>query len=92
MKNTKLNTILLFVSLVALVVWLGSIRMREHLEGSDSKAVKYVKEASPEKFINPFIVYGMAKELTEDEEKLARIIPLVKSGDREKLIAYLESL
>jgi hypothetical protein len=54
--------------------------------------VKYVSEASPTKFINPFIVYGFAKELTDDDEKLAKIIPLTKSGDREKLIEYLKSL
>lgn len=92
MKNGRFNTILLVASIILVIVWLGSIRMRENLEASDSKAVKYVKEASPEKFINPFIVYGMAKELTEDEDKLAKIIPLVKSGDRNALIAYLESL
>jgi hypothetical protein len=91
MKNAKINTIILFVSLVALVVWLGSIRMRENLKG-DSKAVAYVRDAAPEKFINPYIVYGMAKEITDDEEKLARIIPLAKANKREDLIKHLESL
>lgn len=91
MKNRQINTIAVIVSLVVVAYWLYTIR-REKLEGKDSKAVKYIKESSPEKFINPFIVYGMAKELTEDEEKLAKIIPLVKSGGREELIAYLESL
>lgn len=91
MKNAKINTIILFVSLVALVVWLGSIRMRENLKG-DSKAVAYVRDAAPEKFINPYIVYGMAKEITDDEEKLARIIPLAKANKREALIKHLESL
>ena len=79
-----------FVSIAVVAYWLFTLR-RENLEG-DSKAVKYVREAAPGKFINPFVVYGLAKEETKDEEKLARIIPLTKSGDREKLIAYLESL
>jgi len=51
-----------------------------------------VRDAPEGKFINPFVIYGLAKEQTKDEEKLARIIPLAKSGDREKLIAYLETL
>ena len=33
MKNADINTVLLFVSLIALVVWLGSIRMREKPQG-----------------------------------------------------------
>jgi len=81
----------LFVSLIALVIWLGSIRMRENLKG-DSKAVAYVRDASPEKFVNPYILYGMAKEITDDEEKLARIIPLAKANKRAELIKHLESL
>jgi hypothetical protein len=91
MKNSWINTTSVIVSILVVMYWLYTIR-REKMEGQDSKAVKYIKEASPEKFINPFIVYGMAKELTDDDEKLAKIIPLVKSGDRKKLIAYLESL
>jgi hypothetical protein len=91
MKNADINTILMFVSLIALVVWLGSIRMRENLEG-DSKAVAYVRDAAPEKFINPYILYGLAKELSDDEEKLALIIPLAKANRREALIKHLESL
>jgi hypothetical protein len=91
MKNSWINTTAVIVSILVVMYWLYTIR-REKMEGQDSKAVKYIKEASPEKFINPFIVYGMAKELTDDDEKLAKIIPLVKSGDREALIAYLESL
>ena len=65
--------------------------MRENLKG-DSKAVAYVRDADPKKFINPYIVYGMAKELTDDEEKLARIIPLAEANKRDALIKHLESL
>jgi len=88
----RINTLALVASIVIVVAWLYMLRRRENLDGDSSKAVKYVSEASPEKFINPFIVYGFAKELTDDEEKLAKIIPLTKSGDREKLIEYLKSL
>ncbi len=91
MKNANINTILLIVSVLALAVWLASIRMRENLKG-DSKAVAYVRDADPKKFINPYIVYGMAKELTDDEEKLARIIPLAEANKRDALIKHLESL
>ena len=91
MNNTRLNTIALVVSLVLVVMWLTSIRMRENLTG-DSKALKYVRDAAPEKFLNPYIVYGLAKETTNDEEKLARIIPLAKANKRDSLIKHLESL
>lgn len=91
MKNANINTILLIVSILALAVWLASIRMRENLKG-DSKAVAYVRDADPKKFINPYIVYGMAKELSDDEEKLARIIPLAEANKRDALIKHLESL
>ena len=59
MKNANINTILLIVSILALAVWLASIRMRENLKG-DSKAVAYVRDAAPEKFVNPYIVYGLS--------------------------------
>jgi hypothetical protein len=98
MKGGQLNRIAVILSIIIVIYWLYTLR-REKLEGSVgpttdeySKAVKYVSEASPEKFLNPYIVYGFASELTDDEEKLARVIPLVKMGDREKLIEYLESL
>ena len=91
MKNANINTVLLIVSILALAVWLASIRMRENLKG-DSKAVAYVRDDDPKKFINPYIVYGMAKELTDDEEKLARIIPLAEANKRDALIKHLESL
>ena len=91
MNNSNINTILLIVSIITLVAWLGSIRMRENLKG-DSKAVAYVRGASTKKFINPYIVYGMAKELTNDEEKLDRIISLAEANKRDALIKHLESL
>jgi hypothetical protein len=102
MKRGQFNRIAVILSILIIMYWLYTLR-REKLEGSVgptigptaggySKAVKYVSEASPEKFINPYIVYGFASEITDDEEKLARVIPLVKLGDREKLIKYLESL
>jgi hypothetical protein len=103
MKGSQLNRIAVFLSILIIIYWLYTLR-REKFEGSVgptigptalgeySKAVKYVSEASPEKFLNPYIVYGFASELTDDEDKLARVIPLVKMGDREKLIKYLESL
>ena len=91
MKNANINTVLLIVSILALAVWLASLRLRENLKG-DSKAVAYVRDADPKKFINPYIVYGMAKELTDDEEKLARIIPLAEANKRDALIKHLESL
>lgn len=91
MKNANINTILLSVSILALAVWLASIRMRENLKG-DYKAVAYVRDASPKKYINPYIVYGMAKEITDDEEKLAKIIPLAEANKRDALIKHLESL
>lgn len=102
MKRGQLNRIAVIVSILIIIYWLYTLR-RENLEGSVgpaigptesgySKALKYVTEASPEKFINPYIVYGFASEITKDEQKLARVIPLVKLGDRQKLIEYLESL
>ena len=91
MKNANINTILLIVSILALAVWLASIRMRENLKG-DSKAIAYVRDADPKKYINPYIVYGMAKEVSDDEEKLARIIPLAEANKRDALIKHLESL
>jgi hypothetical protein len=89
--GNRLNTVALVISIIVVVMWLASIRMRENLEG-DSKALKYVRDAAPEKFLNPYIIYGLAKETTDDEEKLARIIPLAKANKRDALIEHLESL
>jgi len=60
----------------------------EHLKG-ESEVITYVRTSeSP----NPFIVYGMVKKLTNDEEKQKRALRMANQGQKRRLIKFLKTL
>ena len=60
------NQILLVVVILVIVLWnLARVRRLEKLEGQKSEAILYVENSDEP---NPFIVYGMVKKQTDDEE------------------------
>ena len=60
----------------------------EHLKG-ESEVITYVRTSeSP----NPFIVYGMVKKMTNDEEKQKRALRMANQGQKRRLIKFLKTL
>ena len=73
-NKIKLNQIVLVLALVVVTVWIvRRTRVRIELnEGAKSDALMYA-ESSDEP--NPFILYGMVKKQTDDEEKQKKRSP-----------------
>ena len=90
LRKIKLNQIILIVAILVVLGWnIGRSRIVEKLEGQKSDAILYVENTEEP---NPFIVYGMAKKQTEDEETLEKILGLANDGKKTELIELLKTL
>jgi len=88
-KNIKPNQVILIVAIIAIVGWVVMRSRRvEKLEG-DSDVVLYVKDREKP---NPFIVYDMAKKMTDDESKLEKILTLAVEGKKAELLELVKTL
>jgi len=77
---------------LAILVVLGWNLMRakrEKLEGQKSEAILYVENSDEP---NPFIVYGMVKKQTDDEEKQKKALTLANDKKKEELLEFLKTL
>lgn len=90
LRKMNLNQIILIVAVVVVVAW-NVTRMRriEKLEDKKSEAILYVENSEEP---NPFIVYGMAKKQTNDEEKLEKVLELANDDKKTELIELLKTL
>jgi hypothetical protein len=90
LRKIKLNQIILIVAILVVLGWnIRRARRVEKLEGEKSEAVLYVENTEEP---NPFIVYGMARKMTDDEAKLEEILNTANDGKKDKLIELLNSL
>lgn len=90
LRKIKLNQIILIVAILVVLVWnIRRSRRVEKLEGEKSEAILYVESTEEP---NPFIVYGMAKKQTTDEEKLEKVLGLANDGKKTQLIELLKTL
>ena len=74
-NKIKLNQIVLVLALVLVTVWIvrrTQIRI-ELNEGAKSEALMYAESTDDP---NPFILYGMVKKQTDDEEKQKKALTL----------------
>jgi len=78
---------------LAILVVLGwnlmRMRRREMLEDKKSEAILYVENSDEP---NPFIVYGMVKKQTDDEEKQKKALTLANEKKKSELLEFLETL
>jgi Tfp pilus assembly protein PilO len=92
-KKLKLNQMILIVAIITVVGWMLMKSSRiEKLEGdptTDSDIVLYVKNREVP---NPFIVYGMAKEMTEDDAILEKILALAAEANKPELLEVVKNL
>ncbi len=84
------NQILLVVVILVIVLWnLARVRRLEKLEGQKSEAILYVENSDEP---NPFIVYGMVKKQTDDEEKHKKALTLANERKKKELLKFLKTL
>ena len=90
LRKMNLNQIILIVAVVVVVAW-NVTRMRriEKLEDKKSEAILYVENSEEP---NPFIVYGMVKKQTDDEEKQGKALTLANDNKKSELLAFLKTL
>jgi len=85
-----LNQIILIVVIVVIVFWnIMKIRRLEKLEGQKSEAILYVENSEEP---SPFIVYGMVKKQTDDEEKQKKALSLANEKKKTELLKFLKTL
>jgi len=86
----NLNQIILIVAVIVVVIWnVRRMRRIEKLEDKKSEAILYVENSEEP---NPFIVYGMVKKQTDDEEKQGKALTLANDKKKSELLAFLKTL
>ena len=83
-RKMSLNQVVLVLAILVVVGWnLMRMRRREMLEDKKSEAILYVENSDEP---NPFIVYGMVKKQTDDEEKQKKALTLANDKKKEELL------
>ena len=88
----SLNQVALVLAILVVVGWNIARSRREKLEGdvaSTSDIVLYIESREEP---NPFIVYGMAKKMTNDDAKLEKILALATEAKKDELLELAKSL
>lgn len=90
-KKMKLNQVVLLISVIVVVAWMV-MRSRgrvEYNEGEKSEALLYVENTEEP---SPFILHGMVKKLTDDEEKQKKALTLATEKKYDELKEFLKTL
>lgn len=86
----SLNQVVLVLAILVVLGWnLMRMRRREMLEDKKSEAILYVENSDEP---NPFIVYGMVKKQTDDEEKQKKALTLANEKKKSELLKFLKTL
>jgi len=89
-RKMSLNQMVLVLSILVVLGWnLMRMRRREMLEDKKSEAILYVENSDEP---NPFIVYGMVKKQTDDEEKQKKALTLANEKKKAELLKFLKTL
>jgi hypothetical protein len=90
LRKMKLNQVILIAAILAVIGW-NIMRMRqiEKLEDAKTEAIMYVENSEE---INPFIVYGMVKKQSNDEEKAKKALVLANDKKKSELLEFLKTV
>ena len=89
-RKMSLNQVVLVLAILVVLGWnLMRMRRREMLEDKKSEAILYVENSDEP---NPFIVYGMVKKQTDDEEKQKKALTLANDKKKNELLEFLKTL
>ena len=93
LKKIKPNQVFLVVAIVAIVGWMVMRSRRvEKLEGDAATSSDIVLYVENREDPNPFIVYGMAKKMTDDDAKLEKILALATEARKAELLELVKTL
>jgi hypothetical protein len=93
LKKIKLNQVILVVAVLAILGWnIMRSRRVEKLEGDAATASDIVLYVENREDPNPFIVYGMAKKMTDDDAKLEKILMLATEAKKAELLELVKTL
>jgi len=85
----SLNQVVLVLAIIVVLGWNIMRARREKLEGQKSEAILYVENTDEP---SPFIVYGMVKKQTDDEEKQKKALTLANEKKKAELLEFLKTL
>ncbi|ADQ91435.1 hypothetical protein OlV7_049c [Ostreococcus lucimarinus virus 7] len=88
-RKMSLNQVVLVLAILVVVGWNIMRVKREKLEDKKSEAILYVENSEEP---NPFIVYGMVKKQTDDEEKQKKALTLANEKKTAELLEFLKTL
>ena len=88
-RKMSLNQVILTLAILVVVGWNIKRSKREKLESKKSEAILYVENSDEP---NPFIVYGMVKKQTDDEEKQKKALNLASEKKTAELLEFLKTL
>jgi len=88
-RKMSLNQVILALAFLVVVIWNIKRSKREKLESKKSEAILYVENSDEP---NPFIVYGMVKKQTDDEEKQKKALNLTTEKKTAELLEFLKTL
>ena len=93
LKKIKPNQVILIVAIIAIVGWMVMRSRRvEKLEGDATTSSDIVLYVENREDPNPFIVYGMAKKMTDDDAKLEKILLLATEAKKAELLELVKTL
>ena len=87
----KLNQIILFLAIVFIGFWIYRRGRVEFMEGElrESEAMTYIKTNEDP---NAFIIYGMVKKQTDDEQVHKKVLTLATEKKWDELTEVLKSI
>lgn len=88
-RKMSLNQVVLVLAIIVVLGWNIMRARREKLEGQKSEAILYVENTDEP---SPFIVYGMVKKQTDDEEKQKKALTLANEKKKSELLEFLKTL
>lgn len=90
-KKMKLNQVVLLISVIVVIAWMvmRSMGRVEYNEGEKPEALLYVENTEEP---SPFILHGMVKKLTDDEEKQKKALTLATEKKYDELKEFLKTL
>tara|TARA_Y100000389_G_scaffold9954_1_gene9278 strand:+ start:39 stop:320 length:282 start_codon:yes stop_codon:yes gene_type:complete len=88
----KLNQIVLALAIVVVMYWIYRRTRIELLEGGELKKSEALMYAESSDEPNPFILYGMVKKQTDDEEKQKKALTLATQKKYDELKEFLATI
>jgi hypothetical protein len=93
LRKMKLNQVLLIVAILVVIGWVVMrSRWVEKMEGDAATSSDIVLYVENREDPNPFIVYGMAKRMTDDDAKLEKILLLATEAKKAELLELVKTL